>query len=47
MRRIAYLPDFPKAIRLPSGKGLGHPRWKATEVIGWVNGLHQNYTKAH
>lgn len=35
--RYAPLPDFPKAIRLPSpGSGKGHPRWKATEVIAWA-----------
>lgn len=36
--RIVVLPDFPKAIRLPSrgGEGIGHPRWKAAEIIEWV-----------
>lgn len=37
LRRIAYLPNFPKAIRLPSGSGRTHPRWKASEVVNWVN----------
>ena len=35
--RIACLPDFPKAIRLPTdGKKSGHPRYKAAEVISWA-----------
>lgn len=35
--RIICLPDFPKAIRLPSQTGRrGHPLYKATEVIAWV-----------
>lgn len=34
--RIACLPDFPKAIRLPSLKGLGRPLYKAAEVIAWA-----------
>lgn len=34
--RITCLPDFPKAIRLPSGKGRAHPLYKATEVIAWA-----------
>lgn len=33
--RITCLPDFPKAIRLPSKKGRAHPLYKATEVIAW------------
>jgi len=33
---IATLPDFPKAIRLPLGKYGSRPRWKAAEVIEWV-----------
>jgi predicted DNA-binding transcriptional regulator AlpA len=33
--RIVCLPDFPQAIRLPTGKR-SHPRWKAIEVIRWV-----------
>lgn len=35
--RLACLPDFPRAIRLPSAKGnKGQPLYKATEVINWV-----------
>jgi hypothetical protein len=35
--RHAVLPGFPKAIRLPSiGRGRGHPRYKASEVIAWA-----------
>jgi hypothetical protein len=34
---VLPIPDFPKAIRLPSagGKRL-HPLWKADEVSKWV-----------
>lgn len=31
--RIACRPDFPKALRLD---GVGHPRWKASEVAQWA-----------
>lgn len=36
--RVVCVPGFPKAIRLPNAGGLGtaHPRWKASEVIEWV-----------
>lgn len=34
--RITCLPDFPKAIRLPSTRGRGHPLYKAAEVIEWA-----------
>jgi hypothetical protein len=36
--RIACLPGFPESIRLPNldGKGTTFPRWKASEVIAWV-----------
>jgi hypothetical protein len=41
--RIACLPDFPKAIRLPSEKGnRAHPLWKAAEVIKWAEGHRDN-----
>jgi len=37
LQRFAPLPDFPKAIRLPTaGGGRSHPRWKANEVIEWA-----------
>jgi hypothetical protein len=37
--RIACLPDFPKAIRLPSLTGhRAHPLYKAAEVIEWAEG---------
>lgn len=35
-QRYTVRPDFPKAIRLPSAKGLSHPLYKATEVIAWA-----------
>lgn len=35
--QYACLPDFPLAIRLPSGGSRkGHPRYKAVEVIAWA-----------
>jgi hypothetical protein len=39
--RYAMLPDFPKAIRLPSPKRRGLYRWKKHEVIAWVESLRQ------
>lgn len=37
LERYAPLPDFPKAIRLPTSEGgKGQPRWKASEVIAWA-----------
>jgi hypothetical protein len=36
--RIICLPDFPKAIRLPTdGGGRGQPLYKATEVLAWTD----------
>jgi hypothetical protein len=34
--RIACLPSFPKAIRLPTTTGRAQPLYKATEVIAWT-----------
>jgi hypothetical protein len=35
--KIAALPGFPQAIRLPAPSGgRGHPLWKAREVIAWA-----------
>jgi hypothetical protein len=35
--RVTLHPSFPKAIRLPvEGSGHAKPRWKAREVIKWV-----------
>ncbi|WP_244127586.1 hypothetical protein [Burkholderia gladioli] len=40
--RVVVLPGFPAPIRLPSGEhGRSFPRWKATEVIAWVES-HRN-----
>lgn len=37
IERVVALPGFPQAIRLPTQRGTkGHPRWKASEVITWV-----------
>ena len=36
---FASLPDFPGRIELPTGRGrVAQPRWKAIEVIEWVEG---------
>lgn len=36
-QRFAPLPSFPKAIQLPTATGgKAHPRYKADEVIEWV-----------
>ncbi|ALX12441.1 hypothetical protein P350_13275 [Burkholderia cepacia JBK9] len=44
--RIASLPGFPAPIRLPSGDGgRSFPRWKAAEVIAWVES-HQGARRA-
>lgn len=36
--RVVCVPGFPQAIRLPNAGGIGrsHPRWKAIEVVKWV-----------
>lgn len=43
--RLCPLPDFPKAIRLPSQAGRGHPLWKASEVIAWAEKYREVKTK--
>ena len=36
-QRYASQPDFPGRIELPTSEGRrSHPRWKAIEVIRWV-----------
>ena len=45
--RIACLPDFPKAIRLPTMSGTrSRPLWKAMEVIDWVEKYREIKTKS-
>lgn len=34
--RMACVPDFPKAIRLPTKTGKSQPLYRAVEVIKWV-----------
>ncbi len=34
----ACRPDFPEAMRLPSKGKNGRLRWKAAEIIAWVEG---------
>jgi hypothetical protein len=43
--RIVCLPDFPKAIRLPSEKGSGRPLWKAVEVLAWAEQYREKKTQ--
>jgi hypothetical protein len=43
--RIVCLPDFPKAIRLPSAKGRAQPLWKAAEVIAWAERYQEKQTR--
>lgn len=39
VKRYASLPDFPRRIEIPTAEGrITHPRWKAIEVIEWVEG---------
>ncbi len=41
--KVTKLPGFPQSIYLPSaGRGRGHPRWKAVEVIEWVQSHQEN-----
>lgn len=35
--RMSCLPDFPKAIRLPTTSGRAYPLYRAKEVIAWAN----------
>lgn len=45
--RIACLPSFPAAIRLPNIKGQRmHPLWKAIEVIAWTESYREHKTAA-
>lgn len=35
-QRIVPSPSFPKARRIPTVSGKGHPRWRAIEVLEWI-----------
>jgi len=35
--RMACLPDFPKAIRLPTTSVRAYPLYRAKEIIAWAN----------
>jgi hypothetical protein len=35
--RMSCLPDFPKAIRLPTTTGRAYPLYKAKEIIAWAS----------
>lgn len=46
LERYAPLPAFPAAIRIPLADGkLARPRWKAVEVMAWVE-RHKERTTA-
>ena len=40
--RMACLPSFPKAIRLPTSKGRAQPLYNAKEVIAWAQSYREN-----
>ena len=35
-QRIVCQPSFPKPRRIPTTEGRGHPRWRAVEVLEWI-----------
>lgn len=37
--KILPLPSFPKPIRIQTANGLGHPLYKAREVVLWAENL--------
>lgn len=40
VEKMSLRPDFPTSYRLPStGKGAGSRRWKATDVMSWMETL--------
>lgn len=39
LERFACRTDCPKPIRLPTNGGRGTPRWKAMEIIEWIEGF--------
>ncbi|WUR14704.1 hypothetical protein E7V67_006235 [[Empedobacter] haloabium] len=41
--RMACLPSFPKAIRLPTKNGRTHPLYRAVEVIKWTEGYRDKH----
>ncbi|WEF34914.1 hypothetical protein [Pseudoduganella chitinolytica] len=41
--RMACLPGFPKAIRLPTTNGRTHPLYNAAEVIKWAQGYQEKH----
>jgi len=36
VRAWTALPSFPKAVRLPSSKDIGQPRYYRVEVVAWI-----------
>lgn len=41
--RMACMPNFPKAIRLPTKQGRSQPLYRAKEIIEWA----QSYQEKH
>lgn len=41
--RMACMPDFPKAIRLPTKQGRAQPLYWAKEILAWM----QSYQEKH
>lgn len=37
--RYSMLPDFPQPVMLPSGGAKQNRRWKAKEIIAWIESL--------
>lgn len=37
--KILPLPSFPKPIRIHTANGIGHPLYKAREVVRWAESL--------
>lgn len=36
VRSWSVLPSFPKAVRLPSSRETGHPRYYKSEAVEWI-----------
>ena len=41
--RMACLPSFPKAIRLPTKTGRAQPLYQAAEIIKWVKSYQEKH----
>jgi len=36
LETVVVVPGFPRPVRIPTTRGPGQPRWKAVEVIAYV-----------